>query len=319
MKRFLTCLVVLVICMVSLFSGCAVPHKAQIVCPDGAPALILSTLKDLDVSIKVYENSNAVATIGAQMVKGEVDYAILPVSNATTKNAQSNNQYVMAGVITHGNLYAIGLEDLGGVQNLVGKSVGVIQLNSVPGFAVKKMLEGKGIAYCTDYAQKSENNVYLFNIQPAQAMSHLSSEVALDKKADVCIVAEPLCSKLVSAKGAIVCFDVQDEYKHFPQAVLMVKKSVQNSALTTKIINALSAFDAQTVDVNESVQFVQSKMSSTTSLVGISRNAIVGSNVYFTHARTCKQEVIDYIQEIKTFDTPLASVAESVTDAFFME
>lgn len=122
--------------------------------PDGAPALALSyAVSQTEGDVFDY-HVVAANTIAAQ-VTGEApkaDFCVLPV-NAAAKLFGKGTNYKMLGVVTNGNMYFIrSHNDLGNItkehlSDLKGMTVGVVQLNNVPGLTLQAVLQEAGVAY----------------------------------------------------------------------------------------------------------------------------------------------------------------------------
>lgn len=317
MKKF-----ALFLCLILAFVftiGCTpASNKYTLVCPDGAPALSAYALKDEDVSVTVYPSSSAPTQISKDIKNKQADFAILPI-NLASKLCKDGENYKMLGVLTHGNLYGVSKTGIG-LDNIKGKKVGVIQLSGVPGYTFKLLLSAMSVPYTEDESKLTENNVYLFQL----ASDATAVKTALDKgKADVCIVAEPMSSNLVSKYAFQRSIDIQQEYGSFPQAVLIAKTSVIEKDVTAvkNIISAFENFDYVSMNSSEAVKWINSKFldgaSSQLSAGALSETAISKSNVYFSSAQNEKQRVISYLSALKVFDTELGTVAENVSDEFF--
>ncbi len=131
-----------------------VSGQYQVYAPDGAPALALAyAVSETEGNAFTY-HVVAANTITAQ-VTGETpkaDFCVLPV-NAAAKLLGKGTSYKMLGVVTNGNMYFIrSHNDLGnvtkaGLTELKGKSIGVVQLNNVPGLTLQAVLKDAGVAY----------------------------------------------------------------------------------------------------------------------------------------------------------------------------
>ena len=309
------------LCLVfSLFSivGCS-PTTYKMVCPDGAPAIACYALKtEEDLDITVYPSSMAASQISKQINDNTVDFAIMPV-NLASKLCANGNNYKMAGVLTHGNLYGVSNSNIA-TTDLRGKKVGVIQLSAVPGYTFKLLLSSLSIPYTEDISEHNESNVYLFQIS-ADAVAVRNALAS--STADVCIVAEPMCSKLVSAFSLNKCIDIQNEYGSFPQAVLMVKSSLISSKpnVVKNVASKFESFDYLSINATDMVDWINDKMpdgaSTSLSVSALTQTALENSNIYFSYAQTEKQKVKNYLLDLKTFDTLLGTVANEVGEEFF--
>ncbi len=313
----------LILCVFSFF-GCTTQNSnnLKVVCPDGAPAISVFALKDVNgIDFSVYSSSLAADLITQDIRQKKTDIAILPI-NLASKLCTSGEDYKMVGLLTHGNLYGVSRNEVG-ISNLKGKSVGVIQLNSVPGYTVKLMLNKLGIEYTEDINAKTNNNVYLFQIE---ANATAVKTILENNIADMCIVAEPMCTKLVSTFSLNRTMDVQSVYGLFPQAVMVVKATVleNNVDKVNEIISTLSEYDYTQLNPMDLVAWINTKMygredgsATTLSPSALSVEAIIKSNIRFENAVEVKAKVKQYLSDLKIFDTSLGTVAENVNDNFF--
>ena len=120
----------------------------EIYMPDGAPALAMAQLIKDDAQFGRTVNYTVVAAsnIGPAVVQKKADVAILPVT-AASKIIGSGEEYVMLGVVTHGNIYVMSSEDLSSLQDLCGKTIGVIGQGQVPDLTFRYLLNKNGIEY----------------------------------------------------------------------------------------------------------------------------------------------------------------------------
>ena len=126
--------------------------KVSIYAPDGAPALGLAKMMAENVIENVsYEivNANTVQALVAG-ANPKADICVLPV-NAAVKILGNGNAYKLIGTLTHGNLYIVseneGQITAENLSVLKGKTVGVVNLASVPGLTFKLILKNNGIEY----------------------------------------------------------------------------------------------------------------------------------------------------------------------------
>ncbi len=213
-------------------SGCVpTPPNGDItVCmPDGAPALALAQLMHEDkaddgVTYRVVK-SDAIATkVTYTDMQKNSDLCILPIT-AAAKLLGKGDRYVMLGAVTHGNLYVISKTQTSlssdNISTLIGKKVGVLQINNVPGLTFKAMLNKYGLAWqeLTNGSTMSEDKVNLIAITGADAVGTV--------EADCFMLAEPAASKQ-EQKGYSIVGDLQTLYGEngYTQAVLVAKKDL---------------------------------------------------------------------------------------------
>lgn len=132
------------------------PADISVHAPDGAPALALAklmheenTFGQTSVSYNVVPSSNIQAYVTGE--DPAADICILPL-NAASKLLGDGSTYQMLGTVTNGNLYILSKDGASVTtenirEELNGKTIGVIQLNNVPGLTLKIILEKYDIDY----------------------------------------------------------------------------------------------------------------------------------------------------------------------------
>jgi ABC-type nitrate/sulfonate/bicarbonate transport system substrate-binding protein len=160
-----------------------------------------------------------------------------------TKLLGDGARYVMLGAVTHGNLYIISKEDVvyttENLSSLVGKKVGVLQINNVPGLTFKTILNKNGIAWAemTNDDTMYEDKVNLMPITGADAVGTI--------EADCFVIAEPAATAK-SKIGYSIVGDLQSLYggeNGYPQAVLVAKTAFveEHSAWTGEFVESVKA------------------------------------------------------------------------------
>lgn len=123
--------------------------------PDGAPALALANAVSQTEGEAFSYHIVQASTIAAQVTGAApaADFCILPV-NAAAKALGKGTSYRMLGVVTNGNMYFLrtasdqwDLTDTASLSFLVGKTVGVVQLNNVPGLTFQAILKDANLPY----------------------------------------------------------------------------------------------------------------------------------------------------------------------------
>lgn len=201
--------------------------------PDGAPALAMAGLMVKDTAedgISYYvTKADAIASkVTYKEEEKNADFCVMPL-NAASKLLGDGSRYVMLGAVTHGNLYIVSKEETiytrENLSSLVGKKVGVLQINNVPGLTFKTVLNGLGLAWAevTNDGTMYENKVNLLPIADATAVGSV--------EADCFVIAEPAAT-VQAKKGYNIVGDLQALYggeNGYPQAVLVAKKEMTES------------------------------------------------------------------------------------------
>ena len=341
MKKFLALILSLITCFA--FVACNPSQSSESIgesesivkdnltfyAPDGAPALAIAKfVKDgenfgmnADITYNVVDSSK----IGPSMAKGDGDFMVIPV-NAASKLYKSNSKdpYVMTAVVTHGNLYIASTEDVT-LEGLKGKVIGVIGQGLVPDLTLRAILKDKGLLdSVVEGNNATEGKITIKYFAQASDMLPLLKQ----GKLSIGLLPEPaltkLTTKLASEKNWKV-LDVQELYdaenKSYPQAVLMVKKSVytkykaQIDAMSTYFADNLTWIKANT---EEAVNAITSALPKgvTPSLDASAINATVIDNckIYYQVSADAKEQVKEYINKLIAVNP---DAAKAVADDFF--
>ncbi len=209
--------------------GCKDEEKdLTVYLPDGAPAMAFAGLMAEDIEedgvvYKVVPPSLIASKVTNEDETKNADLCVLPLTVAS-KLLGSGERYTMLGTVTHGNLYLLAKKGTPfvGLSDLLGKTVGTLQMNEVPGLTLKASLQSAGIAYkeVTNEGSRVENTVNLLPISGADAVGVT--------EADFFLIAEPAASAQAK-KGYEIVGDLQALYKGgkgYPQAVLLAKNEL---------------------------------------------------------------------------------------------
>lgn len=205
-------------------------EPVKILCPTGAPSLsILGVLDNEYVTVDFVEGTDILT---AEMAKkdGEYDIIIAP-TNLGAKMYANAPYYNLDAVLTWGNLYVVGKEDL----DLSSVTVAAFGENAVPGMVFKNV-----------YDSAAMNITWFNSVQEAQ-------QALLTGQVDAALLAEPIASATIakaSEQGLSlsVLSDLQElwqakngmEFKGFPQASLFVKKGSEKKVAF--VLDGIQAF-----------------------------------------------------------------------------
>jgi ABC-type nitrate/sulfonate/bicarbonate transport system substrate-binding protein len=228
MKKNVSKLLAALTCLLFV-GGCQTQKEdIRIYMPDGAPSLAFAQLLHEDterdgVSYYVVESSLIRTKVTYEDEAKNADLCVLPLT-AATKLLGNGENYQMLGAVTHGNLYLVSKTGeeytSANISTLVGKKIGVLQLNEVPGLIFKTTLNNLGVPY-VENGEKQENAVNLFAIASPK-------EVGAYPDTDGYLIAEPAVSAQ-AAKGFACVGDIQRLYggeDGYPQAVLVAKTAL---------------------------------------------------------------------------------------------
>lgn len=296
--------------------------------PDGAPALAAARLmvEDMQFGVEVnytVVNSNAITQ---QVSGGVADICILPV-NAAVQLAGSGETYSLLGTVTHGNLYMLSAKHpdeqitVSNLKNLVGKTVGCIQLSSFVGNVFKIILEDNDIPYTVveSVSDAKSDSVNLINI------AEPSTGITPAAEFDYMIGAEPLVTAKTTAAPALkIVGDIQALYGEngFPQAVMLAKNSVieQNGEFIADFISAVEAnaewIASDDADMTAIVNAINANYGGATSSLNANNlNSTVISRcaIEFVSATECRQEITDFIDKLEA----VTGTTLTIADKFF--
>ena len=243
-------------CMTGCFGSSDSSHSGQdkledvtVYMPDGAPALALAQLmyEDTDEDgVEYYvTKADAIASkVSFEDATKNAELCVMPL-NLAAKNAKVQENYVMLGSVTNGNLYLISKTETqytaDNLSDLIGKTVGVLQINNVPGLTFKAVLNNCGVPYTElkNNDTAAEDKVNLVALADATA--------AATTDADCFVIAEPAVTAQVAKNGFHIVGDLQTLYggeNGYPQAVLVANKAFVTAnggwveTFTNKISNA---------------------------------------------------------------------------------
>lgn len=334
MKRFLTIVFAILVSVVCAF-GVACSNDGgdtgeyTFYAPDGAPALAIAKFindnqdfgLDKNIDYKVVSSND----IGGVMSQGKGDFIVMPV-NAASKlyKANSDSTYVMAAVITHGNLYIMSSDGTNTLEGLTGKVVGVIGQGLVPDLTLKAILSDNELLSQTVVGDTAtEGKITLRYFASAPDMIPMLKQGVIT----VGLLPEPAATNLtkVANNREWTRVDVQELYdsnvKAYPQAVLMVRKSVYQ-ANKAKIDLMENMFDDNVSwtkqNVESAVNAVNAKLphgvTPSLSATNITAQVVDNCKIYYQSAQSAKQSVVDYINKIIQIN---AQSAVAVADEFF--
>lgn len=291
--------------------------------PDGAPALAIAKFINdgenfgLDANVE-YEVVSS-GKIGGVMAKGDGDFIVMPV-NLASKLYKGNEKsaYVMTAVITHGNLYLMSSDGIETLEQLKGKVVGVIGQGLVPDLTFRAVLSDNNLAGdIVEGDTPSAGKITLRYFSRADELIPMLKQ----GKLTVGLLPEPAATNLtkVSTDKKWTSVDLQALYdaqtKAYPQAVLMVKKSLYDANKSK--INGMKTFFDQNIqwikqNVSDAVNAVNGKLEAglTPSLNqnNITEKVIDNCKIYYQSATDAKSSVENYIDKIIALNPQSASV-----------
>ena len=340
LKRLLIVLAAMVMATVALF-GCGVtPDKGganpiAVYMPDGAPALAFAKLmheenklgKENGITYTVYP-AQGTETASDKFLADKPTMAVLPITDASLfLNDDNYRDYKIVSILTHGNLFLIGKEQITALSDLKGKRVSVVNLDKVPGLTFKYLLGKDGIEY-----NGESDSVTLKGITGTQVAGEIKAN-----NADFVLVPQPAAAVAKAALRqkfdiAVNAFNVNECYSRggFPQAVLVAKKELCNDKdFLNKLETALKENaewikeeeDGKAKNAEKAVNAVTEHFTdnATTTLDAgkLPLDAIKGSNINYQSVNDSKTRsfVKDYINNIIRIQP---TAAKAITDDFFI-
>lgn len=311
MKKFI-CLLLAVLTFTATFSGCAIFGESKtdgtikVYCPDGAPAIaIAQMLGDNQIGGQPAEFkivSSAQITNFVQKSKAVADIAILPL-NAAVKICGTGDDYQMVSVLTHGNLYIVSDEEIS-LSDLVGKKVGVIGQGLVPDLTLKAVLNKNGIPFEAS-ADAIDGKVALSYYGSGEELMPAMKQ----NKIKIGLLPEPAATKIVTKLNTNYTYrlDLGELYDTqaggYPQAVMVVKKSLSKDIVTALINMVKNSIDYALDDAN-ATSVVNSVNDHLEDGVVASLDSFVTAEVidrcgiYYQDAISARNSVDDYLTAI---------------------
>jgi len=326
--------------------------------PDGAPAMAFAALMQSDtktdgITYRVVNPSVIATKVKYEDASKNADVCVLPIT-AASKLLGNGEQYQMLGTVTNGNLYILSknegvIADFEANENdlshLLGKTVGVMKINEVPGMTFKCILDGYGVAWqeLKNDGEVAADKVNLKAIADATAIDPLDTSVACY------VVAEPAASVRVKKNGFTVVGDLNDLYvgsaaktagtvtsdvlktgatqgfAGYPQAVLVAKKSLIESekarieafmdSVNKSCLSLLNGeLDGAAIVAAVTAHLEDSSYATTLNAGVLSQDVVLRCGVGFVESSVCADAVKSYLRRIIAVN---ASAAKEVGDKFF--
>ncbi len=308
----------------SVFGGCKdkVPAgEVSVYMPDGAPALALAELmaKDTDEDGVTYRvvaaNAIDLAVTGNDSAEN-ADFCILPLNSASL-HVHAGAEYQMLGTVTHGNMYLISKSaaKVDELSDLVGETVGVMQLANVPGLTFKAALNKQSVAW-----QEVKGEVL-----PSESVVNLQAVTGVDGSFAYYLAPEPLVSKKLAntAAGFQIVGDLQTLYggqsgeTGYPQAVLVGKKSFlkDNAAWTKSFLEKVDAAGEWLQQASEekvfaavTSHFEDKDMAPAFTVGTLGKETISRCGIDFVYTKDCRGQVGAFLAELVAVDNKKAAL-----------
>lgn len=307
------------------FSGCKedIPAaETTVYMPDGAPALAFAGLMSEDtaddgVTYRVVAPALIKTKVSYEDADDNADFCVLPVT-AACKLLGDGERYKLLGTVTNGNLYLISKTQTPLTKEelpvLRGKTVGVLQINEVPGLTFKTTLKKAGLEYVelVDDATTQADKVNLKGIADA---------TAIDGTLDYYLLAEPAVSVQAHRNGYTIVGDLQALYSSaeegYPQAVLVAKtafleeKAAWTAAFLEKVAAArqwLATASGEEIVAAVTAHLEDENYATTLKAGLLSSDVITRCGVRFSYASACKADIDGFMTAMKAVNANAASV-----------
>ncbi len=303
-------------------------EKITIYMPDGAPAMAFAKLMEEEdsISYKVVNPTVIATKVTNKDEEKNADVCVLPIT-AASKLLGEGNRYQALSLVTKGNLYLISKDtalssafeegEYKDITYLIGKTVGVMKINDMPGLTFKWILQNYGLSYAEigNDGFLQADKVNLKGITDATAINPADSSVSCY------VVAEPAASVQIEKKGfSSVCSLESLYYKGelpaqgfdgYPQAVMVAKRSLiqENPTFIKTIMEKVetSVKALPTMTGGEIVESVTTKLedknyATTLKAAVLKKEVVARCGVCFSNVKDCKQVILEYLENIQKID-----------------
>lgn len=345
MKRALSIALAFFFCL-AFGAGC-IDNKRQntqngaltVYAPDGAPALAIAQFIangdklgfEQNIDYNVVSAGDVKSYVNG--AKGYGDIVILPVNAASQLyNANKNDPYKMAAVITHGNLYIMTTDENPTVAGLKGKVLGVIGQGLVPDLTLRAVLKRAGFEGSIAVGDTAAaDKITLRYFGAASDMLPLM----IQGKLTYGLLPEPAATNLES-KASNKTFhriSLQTAYNadkgEYPQAVVMIKSSIVNeypvqvAGLEEKFTAAATWAKQNPADavnaINGNITEKNKGFAPSLQAASITAEAVEGCNIRWQSSAIAKEQVKSYVADIISVGVGLDILpAKQVEDDFFI-
>ncbi len=323
MRRLILLILTIITLTVLSLSGCDKNKEITIYSPDGAPALALTTVIKSDienVSVNIVSSDKIASCVTGKNKLADV--CILPI-NLASKVIGDGKDYKMLGTITHGNFYFLSRSEVvvnkNNVLFLKGETIGVLQLNNVPGLTLKSILKSRGLDYkiIENVSEKDPTKVNLMAINKVEASRN---------DIDLFLIPSPNADALEKSTSLKIVGSLGELYSDngFPQAIIVAKNSVidKNSDTLKKIISNIKTVHS-VIDDGDSAEicsFINSKLESGLTPVfnknNLTKNSIERSNINFVSCSDNKETIESFLDALISVEP--SSVQKFSSDFYYL-
>ncbi len=283
MKKILLCMLFLIICV--CFTSCKKEEKddyrLSIISPNGAPGVALADMAHTDAEEYSFEFNKTPQALQASFVAKDVDVIIAPINLGATLYTKSPN-YVLASVITWGNLFFASQKENFTIDDLKGENVTFFGEGTINDVVVQYILKNKNI---------TANPAYV-------ADTSLTSQKLVSDANAVVLIAEPSLSAAKMQKQNIQSISVQDLYKEvsgsnsYPQAgcFINVDTIVDHKKVVREFLKDLEESCRETKEDTKEVSEYAVELGLFAN-AKVLEAAIPNSNIQYVKAMTAKSDI----------------------------
>lgn len=322
-------------------------QEVSVYMPDGAPAMAFAKLMKEDtetdnVTYKVVNPSTIATKLTNSDEEKNADICVLPVT-AASKLVGDGTRYQMLGVVTNGNLCVLSQDEnlktalesanYQDVSYLVGKTVGVMKINDLPGVTFKAILDGYGVAWqeLKNDGEVAADKVNLKAIVDATSIDPLATDIACY------VVAEPAASVQVKKNGftnvctvdvlydAVTNSDETASFSGYPQAVMVAKCSLLQeqadwvNGFVQNVQSSITSLNSGELTGEEVVSLITAHQEdpyykTTLNAAVLTVDVIARCAVRFADNMSAKDAVQTYLTRLQGVE---ATAAKTVGDSFF--
>lgn len=306
MKKRLAALFVALFAL-SIFVGCSANEpkenrEIKVVVPDGLPSMAVAKVIKENPEIEegynlTYSIEKTPENIVSEVLKGEVDIAIVP-SNVAATAYNKGAGYKIAGTVGWGSFQIISTEKDTTLDDLRGKEVYNIGKGLTPDIVTQAVLKDKGFNPTND-----------INFSYLNGVTELAPTI-IAGKTNYAVLPEPALTQVSLKKEIYTVLDLNDEWKKlndseygFPQATIIIKEDL--------IKNDLTFVEKFLKEIEESCNFAnenRDELANYSEEIGVSANkaiipkAMDKANIKYVAIKDSYKEYETYYKKLNEFD-----------------
>jgi len=273
--------------------------QVRLVVPSGATLVPIALLdgdsiaEDYDVDLEIIKSSDL---LGAKLVSGEADFAIIP-SNLAAIMANKGTGMRLAGPVIWGLSYVVTSENLKGWNDLKGQRVPMIGRGLTPDITFRHLLKENGL-------DPDEDLEIVYVSSAAELVPTF-----LTGRSTVSMMPEPMMTIVLSEKpDTRILVDIQAEWRKlygssYPQASLVVSGDFADShpgytaAFITAFSVAVEAAKADPAAAGAAVSALVPELNA-----GVIADAIPRMNLDFEPAADAREALEEYFRVLEAFN-----------------